>query len=54
MDSPSFAPGERVTHPDLGAGVVIDVAGRGCPARFFSSGERRVPLSSVRREISRH
>ena len=53
MDSPSFAPGERITHPDLGAGVVIDVAREGYLRAFFSSGERRVPLSSVRREISR-
>jgi len=29
MDSPSFAPGERISHPDLGAGVVIDVAREG-------------------------
>ena len=27
MDSPSFAPGERITHPDLGVGVVVDAAG---------------------------
>jgi hypothetical protein len=25
MDSPSFAPGERLIYPDLGVGVVIDV-----------------------------
>ncbi len=53
MDGPRFAPGERITHPDLGIGVVIDVAREGYLRAFFSSGERRVPLSSIRREFSR-
>ena len=53
MDGLSFAPGERIIHPDLGIGVVIDVAREGYLRAFFSSGERRVPLSSIRREISR-
>lgn len=53
MGGPSFSPGERITHPDFGAGVVLDPAREGYLRAFFSSGERRVPLESVRREISR-
>ena len=53
MDGQSIARGERIIHPDLGIGVVIDVAREGYLRAFFSSGERRVPLSSIRREVSR-
>lgn len=53
MGGASFSPGEQITHPDFGAGVVLDSAREGYLRAFFSSGERRVPLESVRREISR-
>ncbi|MBY5379353.1 DEAD/DEAH box helicase [Rhizobium leguminosarum] len=53
MDVANFSPGERITHPDFGAGVVLDSAREGYLRAFFSSGERRVPLESVRREVSR-
>ncbi|MEY9722101.1 SNF2 family DNA or RNA helicase [Sinorhizobium fredii] len=53
MEGASFAPGERITHPDFGAGVVLDVPREGYLRAFFSSGERSVPLESVRREASR-
>lgn len=53
MGGASFSPGERITHPDFGAGVVLDPPREGYLRAFFSSGERRVPLESVRREISR-
>lgn len=53
MGGANFSPGERITHPDFGAGVVLDSAREGYLRAFFSSGERRVPLESVRREVSR-
>lgn len=49
----SFQPGERITHPDFGQGVVLDPARDGYLRAFFSVGERRVPVGSVRREITR-
>jgi uncharacterized heparinase superfamily protein len=48
-----FAPGERITHHEYGQGVVLDVAHDGYLRAFFGVGERRVPLASIRREVSR-
>src|SRR5580692_1359544 len=48
-----FAPGERITHSEFGAGVVLDAPHDGYLRAFFGSGERRVPLASVRRQLSR-
>lgn len=53
MDGVSYNPGERITHPELGAGVVLDVPRDGYLRAFFSVGERRVPLANVRHETSR-
>ncbi|TGQ51536.1 DEAD/DEAH box helicase [Mesorhizobium sp. M1C.F.Ca.ET.193.01.1.1] len=53
MDGADFSPGERITHPDFGTGVVLDSPREGYLRAFFSTGERRVPLESVRREVSR-
>lgn len=53
MDSVSYNPGERITHPDLGTGVVLEVPRDGYLRAFFSAGERRVPLANVQRETSR-
>lgn len=53
MDCVGFNPGERITHPDFGAGVVLDAPREGYLRAFFSGGERRVPLESIRRELSR-
>src|SRR5574340_1058817 len=52
-DQPQFIPGERITHTEFGQGVVLDAAHDGYPTLFRSLGERRVPLASVRREVSR-
>ena len=52
-DTESLNPGERISHPDFGAGVILDAESDGYIRAFFSVGERRVPLSSVRSEISR-
>jgi len=49
----NLQPGDRVTHSDLGAGVVIDAPRNGFLRAFFSVGERQVSLDSIRREMSR-
>jgi superfamily II DNA or RNA helicase len=51
--SNNFAPGERITHAEFGPGVVLDAAREGYVRAFFGSGERRVPVASIRRELSR-
>jgi len=48
-----FQPGERITHHEYGQGVVLDPARDGYLRAFFGIGERRVPISSIRRELSR-
>lgn len=48
-----FNRGERITHPEFGQGVVLDPARDGYLRAFFGVGERRVPLASLRRELSR-
>jgi SNF2 family DNA or RNA helicase len=50
---PCLAPGERITHPDYGPGVVLDAAHEGYVRAFFGAGERRVPVGSIRRVLSR-
>ena len=46
-------PGERITHHEFGQGVVLDPARDGYLRAFFGVGERRVPIGSVRRQLSR-
>lgn len=48
-----FTPGERITHPEYGPGVALEIARDGYLRAFFGVGERRVPLGSIRRELSR-
>jgi superfamily II DNA or RNA helicase len=48
-----FSPGERITHAEYGQGVVLDAEHDGYLRAFFSVGERRVPVGSIRRELSR-
>lgn len=48
-----FQPGERITHHEYGQGVILDLPHDGYLRAFFSVGERRVPMSSLRRELSR-
>lgn len=48
-----FLPGERINHPDFGQGVVLDPARDGYLRAFFGEGERRVPMASVRLQLSR-
>jgi SNF2 family DNA or RNA helicase len=51
--SGTFTPGDRVTHPGFGAGVVLEVPRDGFVRAFFSVGERRIPAQTLRRERSR-
>lgn len=48
-----FEPGERIVHQDYGQGVILEPSRDGYLRVFFGIGERRVPLQSVRRELSR-
>jgi len=48
-----FQPGERINHHEYGQGVVLDAVRDGYLRAFFGVGERRVPTSSVRREVTR-
>ncbi|MDR3298575.1 MAG: DEAD/DEAH box helicase family protein [Candidatus Accumulibacter sp.] len=48
-----FSPGERITHPEFGQGVVLDSVHDGYLRAFFGVGERRVPVTSLRRELTR-
>ena len=47
----SYNPGERVSHPDFGQGVVISLAGEYAQV-FFPSGERQVPLATLSSALS--
>lgn len=48
-----FSPGERITHSEFGQGVILDTERDGYLRAFFGVGERRVPINSIRRELSR-
>jgi hypothetical protein len=49
----TFTPGERITHGELGQGVVLDAIQERCLRAFFAVGERRVPVGTIQRELSR-
>ncbi|MBI3381005.1 MAG: DEAD/DEAH box helicase family protein [Aquabacterium sp.] len=53
MQETAFLPGDRITHPELGQGVVLDPVHDGFLRAFFSVGERRIPTNAIRRELSR-
>ncbi|MES2841233.1 MAG: SNF2-related protein [Pseudomonadota bacterium] len=52
-DLAQLQPGARITHHEHGDGVVLDPVRDGYLRAFFSAGERRVPLASVRRQLTR-
>ena len=52
-DPTLFTPGDRITHPEFGAGIVIEPPRDGYLRAFFSVGERRVPLAALLRALSR-
>src|SRR6218665_2293576 len=49
----AFQPGERITHHEYGQGVVLDPVRGGYLRAFFGVGERRVPIASLQRQLSR-
>lgn len=49
----AFRSGERITHHEYGQGIVLDPARDGYLRAFFGIGERRVPVASLRRELTR-
>src|SRR4051812_37071885 len=53
LDVAALAAGERITHAEFGSGVVLDPPRDGYVLAFFGIGERRVPVASVRHELSR-
>ena len=51
--SPEFAPGQAVSHPEMGDGVVAAFEPSGYARVFFRTfGERRVPVTSLVTELS--
>jgi superfamily II DNA or RNA helicase len=52
-NQPNYLPGSRITHPEFGAGVVVDAPRDDYLRAFFSGGERRVPLQGIQPELSR-
>ena len=48
-----FQPGERITHQEHGQGVALEAVRDGYLRAFFGVGERRVPVGSIRRALSR-
>ena len=53
MTDLNLNPGAQVAHPEFGVGVVLEAPRDDYVRAFFSCGERRVPLSSLRQELSR-
>lgn len=53
IEEVAFQPGERITHPELGQGVILEPSRDGYLRAFFSVGERRVPVDSLQRQLSR-
>lgn len=51
--SHQLQPGDRIVHADLGQGVILEQVRDGYLRAFFGAGERRVPESSIRRQLSR-
>lgn len=48
-----FQPGERINHLEYGQGVVLEPVRDGYLRAFFGVGERRVPVGSLRRGLTR-
>src|ERR1700737_1878242 len=48
-----IGPGQRITHPQFGAGVVIEGPADGFVRAFFSAGERRVSIETVSAGLSK-
>lgn len=48
-----LTPGQRISHTELGQGVVVEAPRDGYVRAFFPGGERRVPLSALKLQRSR-
>ena len=48
-----LTPGQRISHTELGQGVVVEAPRDGYVRAFFPGGERRVPLSALKLQQSR-
>ena len=48
-----FLPGERIVHSEFCQGVILEPVRDGYLRAFFGIGERRVPVGSIRQELSR-
>ncbi len=48
-----LTPGQRISHSELGQGVIVEAPRDGYVRAFFPGGERRVPLSALRLQQSR-
>lgn len=48
-----LSPGQRILHRELGSGVILEPPSDGYLRAFFGVGERRVPINSVQRELTR-
>ena len=53
MTKLKLGPGAQILHPEFGVGVVLEAPREAYVRVFFTIGERRVPLASLRRELSR-
>jgi superfamily II DNA or RNA helicase len=53
QDIAELQPGQRISHTELGQGVVVETPRDGYVRAFFPGGERRVPLSALRLQLSR-
>ena len=49
----SLRPGQRVTHPEFGDGVLVEVTRDGYARAFFPAGERQVPLAALASLLTR-
>ncbi len=49
----AFKPGDRISHSEFGDGVVLEIAQDSYLRAFFGGGERRVPVDSIRRQLTR-
>jgi superfamily II DNA or RNA helicase len=53
LQTAELTPGQRISHAELGQGVVIEAPRDGYVRAFFPAGERRVPLSALKLQQSR-
>src|SRR5215467_6639096 len=50
----SLRVGQRVVHPEFGEGVIVEAPQNNFVRAFFPQGERQVPISTLRSQVSRN